>query len=234
MNPISQANWQFSFNNTSGLDKMKGVQRPPTQLAFPACIDLVKHLADDSVDDYIRIHQAVEDRLENDTDARAWKAVRTRLGTVPHFRKYRNVDCDLYHNAARARAAGRATPQQLALVSALEAEIAPSKTIVPAGQIVTHGRANRDLTTMAPYPAFLSTTLNPVVARNSAFRRAGMNQVNGQPVVYVLSITRPLPALWGQTGNSCEYELLFAPGLSWREVSSNTGSKFELIEAELV
>ncbi|MBG6223436.1 MULTISPECIES: hypothetical protein [unclassified Janthinobacterium] len=48
----------------------------------------------------------------------------------------------------------------------------------------------------ARYPSFVYTSLDPVVAMNSALRRAGMKQVNGPPVVYMLTLRDPLNAIW--------------------------------------
>src|SRR6185312_12924681 len=93
-------------------------------------------------------------------------------------------------------------------IAGLDAEIAASKIVLQPGQVLLHGRCDTDLVTKQPYPTYVSTTLNAVVACNSAFRRAGVDHVNGRPLVFVLTLRVPLPALWGQVGRSVEWELL--------------------------
>jgi hypothetical protein len=159
----------------------------------------VRYLADHR-DQWGPIQSGIGARLKTNTLAAEWKKARTYLKDLKHFPRYRGSKYDLYHAAARARWCSEATAKQLELANGLEAEIDSSQVILPSGQILFHGSANYDLTAVTPYPTFISTSLNPVVACNSALRRGGMNCKNGLPAVYILTLQCDLPALSGQAG----------------------------------
>jgi len=234
MSIVDQSNWKFVFNNSSPISDALGTSKPPTELIFSTSIELVRHIADDDYDDYVRIQGHIDKRIKADSVARAWKKARTYLKDLKHFPRYRKSGYHLYHDAARARQHGRATPKQQDLVNGLEAEINASRIFVSPRQILFHGRADRNLTTCAPYPSFISTSLNPVVARNSAFRRAGVNLANGIPTVYILTLGCSLPALWGQTGKSVEWEILLPPLLTNVVKGQYAGRNFDIVEAEVL
>jgi hypothetical protein len=234
MSIVNQDNWSFLLRNSSPPMHVLGTAKPRRTLSFSTAADLVRYLADEDQDDYVTIQAEIEERIKGDTVFKAWRKIRTRLKDLKHFPKYRKNRYDHYHAAARACAVGNSTQEQKALAQGLEAEIDASRIVVPAGQIVFHGRANREITTVAPYPTFISTSLNPVVARNSAFRRAGSKNQNGQPVVYVLTLRCPLPALWGQTGRSFEYELLLPSQLTSVPTNEYQGCNFDVVEAAVV
>ena len=75
--------------------------------------------------------------------------------------------------------------------------------------------------------------MNPVVARQSAFRRAGPEKRFGRPRVCVLTLDAALAALWGQTGNSCEYELLLPPRLVFAPTAFYPHSSFDVLTARV-
>ncbi len=231
---VDQSNWEFVFSNSSPISNALGTSKSPTVLAFSTSTELVRHMADDDQDDYVRIQGRIDKRIKADPVARAWKKARTYLTDLKHFPRYRKSEYHLYHDAARARRRGRATPKQQDLANGLEAEINASRVVVPPWQILFHGRADRNLTNLVPYPSFISTSLNPVVARMSAFRRAGVDRVNGKPTVYILTLGCSLPALWGQTGKSFEYELLLPPLLTSVIKNQYTGRNFDVVEAEVL
>ena len=234
MTIVDQLNWEFVFSNMTPITNKSGTFKPPRELKFSTSAELMCYLADDRQDDYIKIQQKINGRINADPVAIAWKNERTYLKDLKHFPQYRKRNYELYHQAARARQHDVATPKQQKLADGLEAEINASRVIVPIGQTLFHGRSDCDLTNLLPYPSFISTSLNPVVARNSALRRSGVNQVNGKPIVYILTLGCSLPALWGQTGNSCEYELLLPPLLTSVIKNQYVGQNFNVVEAEIL
>ncbi len=225
--------WSFRFSNSSSMLEQLSTAKADTELTFSTAVDLLLHSANDGTDD-ARIQTRVHKRLRRDVVVKSWRNQQTLLKNLRHFPRYRGKAYDHYHEAARAGAAGRATPRQLALADGLKAEIDASRLIVPVGQILFHGRANQDLTATSDYPTFISTSLDPIVARNSAFRRAGLNQAYGRPVVFVLTLRIPLPALWGHVGRSCEWELLLPPSLGLRQTGIHSGGGFDVVEAEVL
>lgn len=229
---IDLSNWEFQ-PTWSQRDRILGKPRRPT-LAFSTSIDLLRYLSDDDQGNETWIQGCIDARIKADSIARAWKRMRTYLKDLDHFPKYRKSEYDRYHAAAQAQSRGVATSQELHLASGLEAEIDASKIMVPPGQVLFHGRADHDLSDLRPYPRFVSTSLNPIVARQSGFRRSGKDQVNGRPVVYVLALDCPLRALWGQTGASVEYELLLAPMLTIDVTDQYIGSAFDVVDAKVV
>jgi hypothetical protein len=200
---------------------------------FASPFDLAKYLSDEDQDQFIPLQGMIAKSIDRRPETKAWKQARTLLKDLVHFPRYRSKNFDVYHAAARAVYGGKATAEQQALAEGLIAEIEASRVCVPIGQTLFHGRCNREVSNQAQYPTFLSTSLNPVVARQSAFRRAGENFKNGRPVVYVLSTRCILSALWGQAGGSVEYELLFPPLLKCSERSYHQGRKFDVVDAEL-
>ena len=66
------------------------------------------------------------------------------------------------------------------------------------------------------------------------FRRAGVDHVNGRPLVFVLTLRVPMPALWGQAGRSVEWELLLPRNITWREIGRTNNANFDIVEAEAI
>lgn len=229
MSTIDQSKWSFSIGGSGHLPEALRTT-PARQLQFATAFELLRHMADDEQDDYVPIQRCIDERLKLDSVAKAWARQRSLLKDLKHFPKYRRNEYDLYHAAARALAKGWADEWQTQLVSGLDAEIRASRVRVPAGQLLYHGRSNRDLTTQQPYPTFLSTSLNPVVAHQSAFRRSFKD---GKPLVYLLTLQLELSALWGQAGNSVEWELLLPRNLEVTETSAYQGANFEVIAADI-
>ncbi|ENN88492.1 hypothetical protein RHSP_04794 [Rhizobium freirei PRF 81] len=234
MTTVSQENWHFRLSNSSQVERLLGTDKPDTILEFPSAGDLVKHLGNDDNDEYMRLHSPIDERLDADPVAQEWARLRTRLRDLKHFPRYRRKEFDRYHSAACAVSSGSADASQASMVSGLDEEIEKSRILVPAGQVLFHGRANDDLTNFQPYPTYISTSLHPIIARNSAFRRAGIENKNGQPRVFVLTLKLPLPALWGQAGQSCEYELLLPRNLFIEERARSSGTKYETIFADVI
>jgi hypothetical protein len=234
MTIVRMTNWDFEFRHDSPMEVALGTERPPEIFTFGSATDLANHLATSPVDDYGRLQSAINQRLAADADVVALRKNRALLRDLPHFRKYRGRKFDHYHAAARAEASGRATVDQNKQVAGLDAEIAASPIVLQAGQMLFHGRVDTDLVTKQHYPTYVSTTLNAVVACNSAFRRAGVDQVNGRALVFVLTLRVPLPALWGQVGRSVEWELLLPRHITWRETGRTNGDHFDTVEAEAI
>jgi hypothetical protein len=220
---VDMNNWEFVFKSYSPVKT-----EPDRRLSFPTAFDLAKHLADDDQDAFTVIHSKIEKRLDLDPVVRNWSKDRSLLKNLEHFPRYRRKHYDTYHAAARALAAGTAAPTQESLVRGLQSEIDASRTIARAGQVLFHGRADQELTNGRCYPSFISTSLNLVVARNSAFRRASKG---GSPTLYIITLQSDMPTLWGQAGKSCEYEVLLPRGLKCERSRVYKGSNFEVVEA---
>ncbi|WP_448662847.1 hypothetical protein ACG3SL_19760 [Sphingomonas sp. CJ20] len=224
---IDMTDWQFSIGGGRPDLVALGLNPPPVPLHFPQVLDLLTHLA---AGEELPTGQ-IDKRLKASAAAMSWPGLYTRLKAAPHFKAYRGRQYDAYKQAAFDRAAGTATPRQLALANGLSAEIAASKVIVPRGQLVLHGRSDQ-LPTAAPlYHAYLSTSLSPFVARLSAIRR--QNQLGGRQTIYLLTLARDLPAMWGHVGSSPEWELLFDAGLPVRRTAAHTAGPLDIIEASL-
>ncbi|MER9680378.1 hypothetical protein NKJ23_13745 [Mesorhizobium sp. M0184] len=225
--------WHIEFRHDSPQDIALGRDREPEVFKFSKAVDLAKFLADDTNDDAIRFHSFIDDKLDANTDVAVWRRKRTKLSSLPQFKRYRANEYESYHQAARSVANGQPASKEVLLFQGLEKEICGSSIIIPSGQVLFHGKASRDLTSMTPYPSFISATLHPVVARNSAFRRAGVDNQLGYPILYVLTVGLGLPALWGHVGGSAEWELLLPSSLTVVEKSEYSGRNFLVIEAEI-
>lgn len=233
MTTFDLINNEFRFTNTSIIDKMEGVENPDTILIFSSTQELINHLVDDVRGDRARMQSKIHGIIDADQTVQTWKNKRTNLQDLTHFPRYRDTKYDCYHNAARAIRNGTPTSDQVDLAYGLEAEILSSKVTLPLGQVLFHGRCNQEPDNGSPYPAFLSTSLCPVVALNSALRRAGENYQNGRPTIYVLTMQSDLPALWGQMGDTFEYELLFPPNLQIDKVNEWQRGDFDIVTASI-
>lgn len=161
---VNQSNWEFFIGKSSISSSGRHIDTQTTPLAFATSVELLRYLADGANDYLTPIQNQIKARIKSDSVASDWARKRALLKNLSHFPKYRKSSFDVYHDAARARLQGQATPKQLALANGLDAEIKASRIVVPSGQIVFHGRADRALTDMPTYPSFISTSLDPVVA----------------------------------------------------------------------
>jgi len=231
MTPVDFANLKILVGGSdSRLVGTKSYQ-PPTQYDFPTPLDAVRHLAENA-DHENQIRSAFEELLKPHSTVKKWKTQRENLPATPHFAKYRhNKHYDKYHAAARACASGSASTEEQSLVSGLSQEIKNSKVSVPAGQILFHGCANSSLSSSLPYPTFISTTLIPTVAYYHAKKRG--IQTNTKPIVYILTAIEDLKAIWGNSGNLVEWELLLDRGLTCKFIRSFSQQHFDIIEASI-
>lgn len=193
---------------------------------FPDAVSVLKHSA--SGTELTPIQTQTQDYLNQSPVVKTWKKARSLRKNTPHYNRYKVNRYDAYHNAARASFSGSATPKQQQLINGLSGEINASKTIAPAGQVLFHGRVDDELTTASPYPAFVSTSLDMIVARQSAIRRT--THLGG--FIYVLSLARDMPVLWGQHRRTGEFELLLDCGLVFSiSGAPSTAGPFTVIEA---
>lgn len=228
---VNQRNWRFEIDRTEVLDKAIGKERKVDTLEFPTAIELVDFIVEDDGEDRPIIQRKIEDRIDGDQCVRQWKKNRTLMRDLKHFPQYRNRKYDLYHAAARASSKGTATRKQHELTNGLTSEINASQIKVNCGQILFHGRADDLVTSLEIYPTFISTSLDPVVAHQSAVRRA---QEHLTPIIYILTSRISLPVIWGQTPSSFEYEVLLPRNLSCLKKSEKSIGKFKIIEADIV
>lgn len=221
------ADWIFSVGGGPPALVSVGLAPRPVEMTFATVLDVLAHIG---AGNELPTRQ-IDARLRAGAQAEGWPRSYTRLHSAPHFKAYRGRRYDAYKTAALAIAAGTATPPQVALAAGLSGEISASRVIVPKGQVVLHGRSDRLPSMRASYDAFLSTTLSPFVAQLSAERRRG--QLGGRSTIYVLTLARDLPAMWGHVGRSAEWELLFNAGLTVRATASSSAGAFDVVEAEL-
>jgi len=204
----------------------------PRRMQFGSALDLLRHLAV-KTDDRSFVQRLGQDSLQRNPSFLSWKALRTPLRAALHFRRYRQASFDNYHEASRALALGKATPEQECLARGLAGEISGSHVKIPRGQTLFHGRADDLIGGGVRLRSFLSTSLCPVVAINSAVRRA--HQTKQRPRVHIISCTAEIPALWGHTNKSAELELLVSAGALFGNVAVHTQRNwtFDIAEAEL-
>jgi hypothetical protein len=194
----------------------------------------MEYLADDDQGIFLgRLQASIAERIEASPIVKTWCRLRAPLKELKHFSKYRRRHFDRYHAAARAMSAGNADKGQKALVEGLDKEIGQSKIIVPRNQVLFHGRADELITHQRPYATFISTSLHPIVARNRAITRAGIDGKNGKPLVCILKLLTSLPVLWGHVGKSHEYELLLPRNLIATEVNRHVGKNFVVATLEV-
>lgn len=228
MTYVNLSNWNFEVGgNLLGTP----LQTLPTYHPYPSSLDVLIELSNSN--QYLTPFQdQIRDRLRQDQTAKLWHKNRTLLKSLPHFRRYRGSDYEMYHKAARAIASGNATQKQFTLVNGLDNEISASNVIIPAGQIVFHGRCDNELHQLpGPFPSFISTSLDLACARSHI--EPVNNRTLGSKSVYMLTLQNPLPAIWGGGGQLEEWELLFGTKLRCSITKIHTGILFDVIEATL-
>lgn len=231
MQTVDLDNLSFQFGGSHPAFAGTEHYEEPKLLAFATSLDLLTHLAaDDSHQTPIQNH--VQSRLSEDLVVKEWHKQRTPIGVQPHFKRYRtNSHYEDYHEAARALVSMTASITQASLAQGLDAEITASRIIVPAGQVVFHGRADHGLHSEATYPSFVSTSLDPTVSIYHAVKRGIASKT--RPVVYQLTLRDDLPAIWGNGGSLDEWELLLQSGLACAVSQIHNGSRFDIIEASI-
>lgn len=228
---IDLKNWEFSFGG--GHSALKGTPHyaEPEILTFNESFDLLLHLAADRSREGSFQNQ-IQRRLKEDPIATQWHKQRPTLNRLPHFTRYRqNRHYETYHEAAGAVADGTHTPEQKIMVDGLNAEVGSSAILVPAGQVVFHGRADHELHTSPNYPSFISTSLDPTVSIYHAVKRGQKSDTH--PIVYLLTLSGPLRAIWGNGGSLAEWELLLESGLACAHGQTHSGANFDVVTANI-
>lgn len=231
MQSVDLTHWRFSFG---GDPRFRGtpLEEPPKIFEFPTAIELLRYLADDDSQQGA-FQSCVRERLRVDPVARGWHRLRTRIGGSTHFKSYRrNPNYLRYHDAAVAVSAGHATAAQKDLVLGLDREITASRVVVPAGQMLFHGRGDRELDELAPYPSFVSTSLDPTVSIYHAIKRQ-QQRTGARATLYALTLESPLPAMWGNGGSLEEWELLLQSRLTCTASQEHALGRFDIIEASI-
>lgn len=226
---LDLSSWTF---NLGGMGRLS--LGPTTVRSFSTALDLLNWIASNG-DLKSAVQGQVQDRIRLDPHWKSWRKQRTLFRNAPHFQSYRGAAYDHFHAAARCVVTGAGAPptaSQLGMYNGLMTEIASSAVVLPAGQLLFHGRADRDLDRLPKYPAFLSTSVDPVVASNHAHKRA-FNSPR-RPLVYQLTLQTSRPAFFGQAGRLREYELLLPAGLSVTAKAFHRAADFDIIEAEIL
>lgn len=236
---VDVSSWNFEYQRNTPVDRalrdLEPLQAPkPETFSFPNVDALLCHLDGPGDADRARFQRSIDDRLMADPGVATIKAARTPLKALKHFRAYRGSQYDKYHDAARRIARGGGTEKDRKCTDEFDTEIASSKILLDPGQVLFHGRSNDLLVNENPYPSYVSTTLNPIVALNSAYRRAGNGNINGRPIIFVLEMCVPLHALWGHVGQSAEWELLLPRRIGWTATTRWSGKTFDVVHATAI
>lgn len=228
LQPIDLTNWRFLRRHDGASDHAMGTVREPDVFKFADGRELVRFLSEQ--EEYrVQFHQEIERRLENDPVTRSWKQSRTLLRHMPHFRRYRKNCYRSYQSASSAVSRGQPSEQQSELYHGLLGEISTSKTVLPIGQTLFHAAEDGFVGKCNPYPRFVSTTLNPIVAMNHARPRTRQ----GRGEVFCFHVKARVPAIWGQAGNTHEWELLLPPHLTIIETMRERMAVFDFVTAEV-
>jgi hypothetical protein len=202
-------------------------------MKFATIMDIVKHLSK-SQNDWMFLRYKIIEEQSRDPAILEWRQKRTLFARTPHFRKYWTSRSDIYGKAARAIHAGVATPHQADLVASLVDEINSSQVTIDPGQILFHSRRDTDLSTIQPFPSFVSTAPNPVTF---AFNAASVIKAGKAEICpgyfYVLTARRTMQALWGETKDANNYQLLLPPGLTVNATASTPSELFTIIDATI-
>jgi hypothetical protein len=236
---VEVSSWEFEFQNNSARDlahrKLDRSMDPKTErFVFQNEDALLGHLDGPGDADRSRFQSSIDRRLMADPCVAKIKKARTPLKDLKHFPAYRGRYYDSYHDAARHVARGTGSENDRNRTNEFDAEIASSNILLNPGQVLFHGRSNVLLVTEKPYPSYVSTTLNPIVALNSAYRRAGDGYINGRPTIFVLELNVALHALWGHVGQSAEWELLLPRGIEWQQTARTSGAFFDIVHAKAI
>jgi len=231
MQTVDLTDWRFALGSDPRLSGTPLEELPET-FKFSSAIELLKYLAHDDTQQGA-FQNRIRERLRADPIARKWHKLRTPIGATTHFRSYRrNPKYQTYHDAAAAIATGHAAAAQYELVQGLDAEIASSRVIVPAGQMFFHGRGNRELDALMPYHSFVSTSLDPTVSIYHAIKRQAQ-RTGVRATIYALTLELPLPAMWGNGGGLNEWELLLQTRLACNFTRHHAQGRFDIIEASI-
>jgi hypothetical protein len=225
-------NWTFEFGWIHPNDRDEDGRCYTEKVTYTNAKDILIDIEHGERSDN-EVQNKVQRQLNENDDLRVWERSQTKIQDAPNFEKYRGAKYDDYHQAARNLVNAVGTSEDHELAEGLISEINMSQTILPAGQVLFHGRADKELSNGNRYPAFVSTSLDPIVALNSAKRRAS---AGGTRTVYILKTSGELKALWGQAGDSFEFELLLPVGLMVEEtgVTKSDGGDLKVVEANIV
>lgn len=227
-------NWRFEVGGSISAFKGTPLYRAPTLLEFATPIELLQYLADHDDTHDSAIQRQIQHRLKGDAVALLLHRQRSHLRLLPHFRKYRQTDhYERYHAAADAVLHGHASSKQMTMVQGLDNEIASSAVVVPAGQMLFHGRGDPALHDSSPYPTFVSTSLDPIVCAWHAVKRKIQGGSKAKALIYALTLNEPLPAIWGNGGRLKEWELLLPRNLTCIAAAIHRRQRFDVIEATL-
>ena len=136
-----------------------------------------------------------------------WHVAGRPLVETPHFARYRtDQHRHRYERALDALGSGRASATELELVRALSAEIASSRVIIKADQMLLSGDIREGLL-LDRAESFVWATVHPLSAVESAEQRLppGHSQ---SPIVYQFRLDQPMPALVCRAGRHGKWDLL--------------------------
>jgi hypothetical protein len=229
---------KFEFSTQ---DIFSEISTPPEIFEFEDEWQLLKKLADDLLEDRGRFQSRISRDLDANPICSAWSDARGPQDPASHFRLYQETSYDEYHISAE-RVLGQSvqcSSEDERRFNGLVTEIQQSQISTPSGMIVFHGGASVISGPATSRTRFLSTSLDPVVAINSALRRAfDPTSLQEDPTltkqIYMFEIQGSLPLLWGHYDGSHEYEILFAPPMSFKVDLVEQVGRFKLIRALLL
>ena len=183
-----------------------------------------------------RFQSRIQSDLRENSICKSWANATAPISTLAHFTQYQQQSYPNYQKSARVfydRSVG-----DISLFMGLSLEILHRGISVPSGCRVFHGCAASSKDQVEKCKRFLSTTLDPVVAINSAIRQSfgevGLEIDRSKTkYVFVIDLVDPKSAIWGQDDESVEFELLFAPPNKLCQIDAYTAGDFELLHFTL-
>jgi hypothetical protein len=226
--------WEFRFNTTKLIEELNGTTRPDLILEFKNRTKFFEYLATTPFEEQPRgIHDNVDKLLLNGTAVKFFNKKRSNLTGLKYFRKYRGYDHSKFHLAALAADLNLKPIRKNNIILGLDLEIQSSKILLPKGFVVFHGCENEILSREEICSTYISTTLHPIVAMNSAIRRCGSDPKVNNRTVYILTFKNETLALWGHTRRSAEFELLLPRKLRVSKSQIYHGLNFDIIHADI-
>lgn len=217
--------WTFE-RGQSQLDKAQSI--PKQVSTFQSPFHTVKHLAD-NFGELDAMGSLFSFALHKEHTVKSLPKPDRKI--TPNLIKYVDADFGVYQNAATQMATGNASDKEMDLACALQQEIADHGVMLSRGQVLFHGEEDVPLKTTRHHARFISTSLSPSVAAIHATRSTS-NRKNIKKVVYVLTLTDSIRALWHHDPHSSgEYEFLLPFGLAIDITNRYQGIDMDVVEA---
>jgi hypothetical protein len=230
---IDLTDWVLTFGIPDPMLEHTNSKKTPKSYEYETGKDILIGTATIDSADRAPIQSNIQKRLKSDSSLSSWLSSRRPLSEAPLFADYQASDYDKFHSAARSLMNGDGLNDTNQIATELNLEIVNSGIIIPLGQTLFHGRCDAEPSNGRPYPAFVSTTIDPIVAYNSALRRA---DGEGTQTVYIFQTSCEISALLCHDDESFEFEILLPPGLilDVTSVTKSVHQDLTIIEADII